>query len=279
MFTLTKYVSQKDVLYGYDITADFKQWNLEFNKPVKARLKCGEGEVMTMDEVYQLCNTLDPLQIPRCGLPVTFKCGSDIVTSIIDLSSMGSDIGQLDLAIAPPVAMPFVRVVIDLPGVPTYNLIKNMDVQNNTLALIAMTSIKYSFNGVSYPMDFSAGIDFQACAGGSFTIGGDCDSCDYEIIDGETLLPVSAVASNPHSLPCELSSVQELRDYLNTTIYKLKNANSEAEFSKGINTLNLVTNMDAVVGCKASIKSLITKANAASLGAVPINMVIAVGAP
>ena len=222
-----------------------------------AKLKCGDGTLMTIDEVYQLCNTQDPLQIPRCGLPVTYKCGLDEVNYIVSLNGMGPSFGQLALAIAPPVSMPFVRVLMDLPNVPTYNLFKDMDVRNDTLAFVAMTSITTEQNGINVPFDLSGGVNFESCAGGTFTIGGSCDNCDYELVDGKSLDPVSVVASQPNPVSCDLASVQLFRDYLNTTVYRLQGANSEAEFSKGINTLNLVTNMDGYVGCEASINSIV----------------------
>ena len=239
------------------IEAIFKQWKMKFDKPLLAKSKCGDGDIKTLDEVYKSCNTQDPFQIPKCRIPVSFQCGSSTVNSIVDLNSLGSS-NQFTLAIAPPVDMPFVSVLMDLPGVPTYELFRNIEVHNDTFAMVALTSMMYHIGSMSHPMNFAGDIDLERCAGGNFTIGGDCEACDYELVSAKSMQPVMGIATNPDALPCDLDDVLMFREYLNSTIYKIQTANSQAEFSKGINTLNLVINMDGFVGCEASVSSMVT---------------------
>jgi hypothetical protein len=252
---------QKDIINAYDSIVTYKQWKIQFDKQIMAKTKC--GKLKTLDEVYELCNPEDPFVVPRCNLPVTFQCGPEEIRSIVNLNAFGSS-SHLSLSPAPPAAMPLVKLLMDAPSLPTYNLFKNMEARNDTLAFIAQTSTTWTFLGRTETVDYSGGINLESCSGGSFAIGEDCEACDYELVDAATSQPVMAVAADAHPLPCQLDDVRAFRDALNTTIYKLQTANSDAEFAKGINTLNLVANMDGFVGCEAAIGSIITSAPVAT---------------
>ena len=272
---------QKDIIRGSggDFSVDFYAWQVKLNRPLYARERCAPYNVLTLDQVWQKCNPSGSANPLACALPIKFQCAAasqsaDEVWNYDSLTS-GQALFAPILIYGPPVDMPFIHLLNTIPQVPVYDLVRVNDMirHNNTLNIFAVRSMGFGDAAkIPNPNDVFNSTILERCRQGMVIIGGDCPNCLYDFVpsmDSSTPIKLlttgSLVQSQPMNKPCAVDDVIGFEDALAFTLDKINNASSNAEFTKAVNTLNVVENLDAFVGCNALINKMTRKTPEASL--------------
>ena len=250
---------------------DFSAWSIKFNAPIFARQRCPPFNVLTLDEVWSECNAASQLASQPCGLPIKFTCGGYSASDAWNLNAVSSGKAASNplLIYGAPVDAPFVHALTVLPQVPVYDIanIKQMTRHNDTINLFALRDlVSGEVHTVSNPSAVFNSTQLESCGNGVVSIGGDCPDCLYDFVSSENSnIPINVVStfSTPISRPCLVNDVASYESALALTLDKINNASTKAEFIKSVNTLNLVKNYDAFVGCNAIIDTLTTTSSAA----------------
>ena len=240
---------------------DFYQWKVILDTQILAKTKCPPIQTLTLYEVFKMCNPQDPYSnAPKCNIPISLTCNGVTLDSISSLNNIGN-FDNPPLMLAPPFDSPFLNLMSSIPQVPVYDIAGSMQSmpRNDTIAIILLKARKTSSVSTADYSYQTITLDPLSCAGGELTIGSDCAECDFDLVNLETRKPISAmIFKDPQPPPCTVTSIRTFAEILNLTMYKITSANSRAEFEKGINSLNLVKNLDSFVGCNAVIESLLS---------------------
>ena len=236
-----------------------------------ARSKCHPYETFTLNEIFRLCNPSNPYsQIPKCNIPISLTCGNTTINSVSNLGLLG-DLVSTSLILAPPTDAPFVSMISSIPYLPMYDIAATINAiaRNDTLSFVVFEGMsqKSPGNAKYFPSALARELDLVSCSGGEVAIGRDCEDCEFEFIDLMTNEPISELKiAFPQSLPCSVSGVGTFNEFFATTLSKIQTAKSPAECEKAMNSLNLLTNLEAFIGCSKIIEGMM------SLTEVPVEI-------
>jgi hypothetical protein len=197
------------------------------------------------------------------------KCGDEGTASVWNLQAVTSMFAAQYpiLTLGAPVSNPFVHLLTVIPQVPVYDIadIKQMPRFNDTINVLAVRDMVMGLSK-PYPNPSKVFSGLKGCQNGIITLGGECPDCDYDFVSSlDSSTPISPVStfrkSPPATKNCLPDDVMAFDEALSTTLDKINNASSSAEFMKAVNTLNLVQNFDAYIGCNSLIDTMTTKAS------------------
>ena len=261
--------SQKDLVHGSsgDLAMDFLAWQVKLDGPIFARQRCSPNNVLTLDEVWQQCNPSGSANAMSCALPIKFQCGDQVSADVWNYNSLSS--GQAlfgpNLVLGFPIDSPFLHLLTTIPQVPVYDLerVNQMQRRDDVINLFAVTDVvSGEVNKYANPSLIFNSSKLASCQRGVVIIGDDCPSCLYDFVPSlDSSTPIQKVYTNviPFNKPCKLDDIVKFEQDLGAALDKINNASSKAEFTKAVNTLNVVENLDAFVGCNALIESMTAK--------------------